>query len=70
MYSKRTIVSNEDNVLELQGFRRQKSGAREKADERVYGVGPGCQTNTRRPISSTPQRGAVQDFRETLAVSG
>lgn len=69
LHSKKTIVSNEDNVLELQGFRRQKSGPREKTDERVHGVGSGCEEDTRRSVSAASQRRAVQDSGETLAVS-
>lgn len=65
----RCIVSNEDNVFELQGLRRQKGGPRQEAHERVYGVGPGCEAKTGRSVPSASQRRAVENTGKVMAVS-
>lgn len=38
------------------------------ADERLYGVGAGCAQEDGRPVSSSAQRRAQQDFRQAVAV--
>lgn len=68
-FVERCIVSNEDNVFELQGLRRQKGGPRQEAHERVYGVGPGCEAKTGRSVPPASQRRAVENTGQVMAVS-
>lgn len=68
-FVERCIVSNEDNVFELQGLRRQKGGPRQEAHERVYGVGPGGEAKTGRSVPPASQRRAVENTGKVMAVS-
>ncbi len=39
----------------------EEAHSREEADERVHGLGAGCQEEAGRPVPSTPQRRAQQN---------